>query len=289
LSIQQKYTVPIDLDDVSTSVFFQLNEPGSPLYFPDRIYGNSSLELEFTFTNSGVDTVFAGSGSYECYGKPDDSGIAKESLASGAQVGNVVTFSIEKDKIKNSWSQYTTSDWPVVITIELTEGTTKIVRKARIKVVDSEGVGTGVAIVSDANEIIYTATTPADWSFGTEPNNMQDAVDELALAANTLISEQALTDAANIAWALDVRKTSTVILTDDRILDNPTNLVAGAKYILRVVQDATGTRLLTYGANYKWPGGTAPTLSTTANAIDEIEFTCDGTNMNGVLRGADFS
>jgi len=52
----------------------------------------------------------------------------------------------------------------------------------------------------------------------------------------------------------------------------PTNLV------LKVVQDATGSRVITWPATVKWPGGTAPTLTTTASATDIIAMYYDGTN-----------
>jgi hypothetical protein len=54
------------------------------------------------------------------------------------------------------------------------------------------------------------------------------------------------------------------------------------RYQLMLVQDATGSRTATWPASVKWPGGTAPTLSTAANAIDIITFYYDGTNYYGV-------
>jgi hypothetical protein len=90
-----------------------------------------------------------------------------------------------------------------------------------------------------------------------------------------------LTDGANIAWNLNTGQTATVVLGGNRTLDNPTNMKDGASYALLVKQDATGGRTLTYGTAYKWPGGTPPTLSTGANAVDLLTFYSDGTNMYG--------
>ena len=61
----------------------------------------------------------------------------------------------------------------------------------------------------------------------------------------------------------------------------PTNLKDGATYILRIIQDATGTRTITWNTVFKWAGGTAPTLSTGGGAIDIITFVSDGTNLYG--------
>ena len=54
------------------------------------------------------------------------------------------------------------------------------------------------------------------------------------------------------------------------------------RYQLMLVQDGTGSRTATWPASVKWPGGTAPTLSTAASAIDIITFYYDGTSYYGV-------
>lgn len=52
--------------------------------------------------------------------------------------------------------------------------------------------------------------------------------------------------------------------------------------ILKLVQDGTGSRTVTWPAAVIWPGGSAPTLTTTAGATDMISFYYDGTNYLGV-------
>ncbi len=92
-----------------------------------------------------------------------------------------------------------------------------------------------------------------------------------------------LVDGPSIAWDAGVAKLATVTLAGNRVLANPTNLAAGT-YILIVRQDATGSRTLTFGAAFRWPNGTAPTLSTAAGATDIISFVSDGTNLYGVAQ-----
>lgn len=56
-------------------------------------------------------------------------------------------------------------------------------------------------------------------------------------------------------------------------LANPTNIVAGQSGLIVINQSATGSDLITsYGGFYKWPGGTTPTLSTGASAIDIFSY-----------------
>ena len=50
-------------------------------------------------------------------------------------------------------------------------------------------------------------------------------------------------------------------------------------FILKLVQDSVGSRTATWPATVKWPGGTAPTLTTTATTgTDIVTFYYDGTN-----------
>lgn len=47
---------------------------------------------------------------------------------------------------------------------------------------------------------------------------------------------------------------------------------------IKLIQDGTGSRTVTWPASVKWPGGTAPTLTTTAGAEDLVNLIFDGTN-----------
>jgi len=93
-----------------------------------------------------------------------------------------------------------------------------------------------------------------------------------------------LTDAVNIAWDLDDNQVTSVILTNNRTLDNPTNMKDGATYILTIKQDITGSRTIGFGSAYKFPAGLTPVLSTGSNAVDIISFISDGTNMYGIAQ-----
>jgi len=100
-----------------------------------------------------------------------------------------------------------------------------------------------------------------------------------------LYSTQTLTDGATVNWNLALGAMATVTLGDNRTLANPTNLVAGASYILIITQDGTGGRTLAFGSAYKFPGGTDPTLSTAGGAVDIVAFLCDGTSLYGSFQG----
>ena len=92
-----------------------------------------------------------------------------------------------------------------------------------------------------------------------------------------------LTDGANISVDFNAGQNFAVQLTDNRTLDNPTNCVPGQTGSIFVIQDGTGSRTLSFGTNYKFPGGTAPTLSTGASACDRIDYiTFTSSNVHAV-------
>ena len=86
------------------------------------------------------------------------------------------------------------------------------------------------------------------------------------------VTPVALTDAASIATDASLSNTFTVTLGGNRALANPTNLPTAGAVIINwiITQDGTGSRTLAYGSKFKWPGGTAPTLSTAAGARDMV-------------------
>ena len=90
----------------------------------------------------------------------------------------------------------------------------------------------------------------------------------------------ALTDAATIAVDFATGINFRVTLAGNRTLGAPTNLKDGQSGIIRVKQDATGSRTLAFNTAYKFPGGTVPTLSTAANAVDRFAYVIsnDGTS-----------
>ena len=55
-------------------------------------------------------------------------------------------------------------------------------------------------------------------------------------------------------------------------LNLPTNVTAGQAGTIVVKQDGTGSRTLSYSSVWDFAGGTAPTLTTTASAVDRIDY-----------------
>jgi hypothetical protein len=94
---------------------------------------------------------------------------------------------------------------------------------------------------------------------------------------NQSVTPTALTFATTVTPDASTSNNFKLTLTGACTIANPTNLTEGMVLNFCVDQDATGGRVLTLGSAFKWPGGTAPTWSTTANAKNFFSAYYDGT------------
>ena len=54
-------------------------------------------------------------------------------------------------------------------------------------------------------------------------------------------------------------------------------------YLIKFVQDAIGSRTITFPSAWKWAGGITPLLTTTANKLDIVTLIYDGTNFYATI------
>jgi hypothetical protein len=124
--------------------------------------------------------------------------------------------------------------------------------------------GTGVATALAAN-----LSAAADIQDGTSGSKL---VVPSAISGSGAL--QTLTDGATISWDVSSGYNSKVTLTaSGHTLANPTKVVAGLTYQVWIIQDATGSRTMSWGTAYKFGTAGAPTLTTTANAKDLVTCT----------------
>jgi len=104
---------------------------------------------------------------------------------------------------------------------------------------------------------------------------LTNAVQSFSVAQRGTIT--ALTDGTTITPDFAVANNFSVTLGGNRTLANPTNLVAGQSGVIKITQDGTGSRTLAFGSYWDWAGGTAPSLTTTASAVDILAYYVDST------------
>jgi hypothetical protein len=93
-------------------------------------------------------------------------------------------------------------------------------------------------------------------------------------------SMNAAADGATITFDLDLDNVHTVTLGGNRTLAI-SNADVGQRFMIKLIQDATGSRTVTWFSNISWPGGVVPTLTTTALKGDWFGFIVTGVDGYG--------
>ncbi len=82
----------------------------------------------------------------------------------------------------------------------------------------------------------------------------------------------AVTYASTITLDFRIANNFSTTLTGNTTFANPSNISAGQSGVIFITQDGTGSRTAAFGSYWDFSEGTAPTLSTGANAVDMIAW-----------------
>jgi hypothetical protein len=116
-------------------------------------------------------------------------------------------------------------------------------------------------------------------SSGTETERLRITSSGVVTVKNSSVGEiDALTSASTITPDFAASNNFSVTLGTNATLANPSNLTAGQSGVIAITQDGTGSRTLAYGSKFKFAGGTAPTLTTTASAVDILTYYVESTS-----------
>ena len=174
---------------------------------------------------------------------------------------------------------------PVTVTVDagvLSQGDVVCLRQGaagRVTVVAGGGVTISstddlMATRKQAAQIALVCDNEAGTQFGLIGERNAPTLNFASLTApNTFSGLQSsafvtLTDAATVAVDASLGNNFRLVIGGNRTLGNPTNLADGAVLNIRIKQDGGGGRTLGYASKWKWPGGSAPTLSTAGGAVD---------------------
>jgi len=91
-----------------------------------------------------------------------------------------------------------------------------------------------------------------------------------------IVPEATLTDASTVTWNALTQSVAKITLGANRDMGLASGGVSGAFISLLVIQDGTGSRTLSWNADYEFTGDAAPTLTTTADKGDLFIFRYNG-------------
>tara|TARA_R100000963_G_C4642969_1_gene106696 strand:+ start:1517 stop:2443 length:927 start_codon:yes stop_codon:yes gene_type:complete len=104
-----------------------------------------------------------------------------------------------------------------------------------------------------------------------------------------IMTQVTLTDAASISLDLNTGNNFIVTLAGNRALSNPSNPTVGQTGHIYVIQDGTGVRTLSFGTQYKFPGGDAPTMTSAADSVDMLVYNVRTAALTDVVFIGNFS
>lgn len=126
-------------------------------------------------------------------------------------------------------------------------------------------------------EYIWEAETyndMVDWGLVEhDQDGTHDIITYTALKQNLVTAA----DGATVTFNCDTSNIFTVTLEGNRTLA-VSNADAGQCFVVRLVQDGTGGRTVTWFSTIKWAAGEEPTLTATADKTDVFGFICTGTD-----------
>ena len=149
------------------------------------------------------------------------------------------------------------------------------------------GLGTGVATFlttpSSANliSVVSDETGSGVLVFNNAPALTNPTV------TNYVETPYSANSSTAITLALTNGTVQIITLTGNATITMPT-ATSGKSFILLLKQDATGSRTVTW-SSVKWPGGAAPTITSTASKQDIYSFFADGTNWYGTTVGQNYT
>lgn len=152
------------------------------------------------------------------------------------------------------------------------------------------------AIIGYSDGAPGTNDVPGSLAFFTTADGASSPTERLRITSTgtlTLASdykEAVVTANTGTAYTINTANGTVQILTltGNCTFTFPT-AVAGESFILLLKQDGTGSRTVTWPAAVKWPGGTAPTITSTASKLDKYIFTSDGTSWFGSNAGQNYT
>jgi hypothetical protein len=142
------------------------------------------------------------------------------------------------------------------------------------------------------NERLATAFG-GDWSTSTEAviTKVDTAV---TFNGSAKQANQPLTAIGNITGAttldFDARGNYMSMTLTGNVTFTFSNLRVGTTYVLLITQDGTGGRTITWPSGLRWPGGSAPSINTTASRLSLVTITpISGSIALGSLSGTNYN
>ena len=250
-------------------------------------YGASGAPTRLGFGTSGDVLTTGGTGANPAWATPttgDITGVTAGSGLTGGGTSGAVTVTVGA----GTGITVNASDVQVATTYA---GGTSIASVGTVTAGTWEGTDVGTAHGGTGSSTTSGARTNLGVAIGSDVQayNADTALTDVAAewTKTQNFNSTELTFDATQDWDLSANQVCFVTLTANTIFDAPSNQVDGGFYSITLIQDGTGSRTASWNSVFHFAGGSAPTLTTTASAVDIMVFRSNGTNMLEVGRQLD--
>ena len=230
-------------------------------------FGHAGLSAANTFTSTNIfqeDVTFDGatSGRDIVFDRSDNAleFADNASLVFGAGSDLTITHDATDSTITSA-----TND------LKITSNGDDLILEAEDDVIIRDNGGSNILaqfINGGANELYHNATKKFETSSG-----------GVSLTGGAAANITALSDGSTITIDMATACHHSVTLGGNRTFAAPSNQVVGQSGSIFITQDGTGSRTASFNSAFKFVGGTAPTLTTTAAAIDRIDYIIKSSNV----------
>ena len=155
--------------------------------------------------------------------------------------------------------------------------------------IDDAGTG-ALNIRSQAGSVHILGTASNEFCAKFQPNSncefyfdnvkkIETTSGGVSLTGGAAANITALSDGSTITIDMATACHHSVTLGGNRTFAAPSNQVVGQAGSIFITQDGTGSRTASFNSAFKFVGGTAPTLTTTASAVDRIDYVILSSNV----------
>jgi hypothetical protein len=133
--------------------------------------------------------------------------------------------------------------------------------------------GSDVSSTADATGVVISLTSMRSNLGMVIGTDVAGLANTQSFTKSQRVTPVALTStSASIAVDASLSNNFTHTFTENTTLANPTNLVAGQGGVIVFTQHASSPKTLAFGSNWKFPSGTAPTVTATNSAVDVLVY-----------------